>query len=179
MTEEVQQEQEQEEKLSPEGEAAWREFTKRLRADRMIEFSPKSRDVCFDSSRVRIGYSLSLYVQSVLLPLPRDMILELSRVLKIVFGGSAAFVVAISSMIVLPLLFLARRLILTVGAILGMLGVDPTPQSMADEMNIRLRKIRDEMEDEGYELGEFWSEVNAEEIDDEKKTFLMRKWKDR
>ena len=158
-------------------ERTWEEFKRRLNEDRMIEFSPSCVDLDICNSRRRFGRSIGLFVEAVLMPLPLDFFKEMVKLCKIVFSGTLAFAIAIISIPLLPVMFLIRRLTLMVAMFLGTIVVNPKAESIVVAMNKRMMKVRNEMEDDGYDVTEFWDEVEPEEITDEAKAHILRNWK--
>lgn len=160
-------------------ERSWQEFTRRLNEDRIISFDPRCCDVAVSAKNRGFFRSLDVWFRAVFLPMPIELFLEFSRVVKMILASVTIVSLTIFAILAMLPLFVLRRAWLTVWCLpLGLLKIEPTAASIANHLNKRMWKVRREMEAEGYDCSPFFSEVHADDIDDERRAFILRNWKD-
>jgi hypothetical protein len=161
---------------------SWEEFKKRIDSDRMVIFYPRARDLQF-GRETNFSRSATLWFRSVFMPLPVDLFSEVLRWIQLLFRaffmtGRGLFGGIIALLMILggPLLLLIHRVMVTGCALVGRLTVVPSDQSVAEHLNYKMREVRREMEQDGYDLEKFYQEIDASEIDGEIRTNLMRRF---
>jgi hypothetical protein len=160
---------------SPRDDEAWEEFKRRMDSQPYLEFYPRAEDLRVGEYR---GFSLSMaiWARHVLFTLPLDVITAIWNGLKGFGMGIAGLGMGLIALFVSPFNMLFHRLLLTIGALAGRLWIVPHNRSIALHLNHRLHSIRKEMESEGYNVDRFFHEVDADEISEETREHLLRRW---
>lgn len=156
---------------------AYEEFKRRLSADQFIVFEARSTDVQLSRGGDGFTDSMRIFFKNVLMPMPVEFGETIFNIVKAVGIGLVGIVAAIAGLMIVPILFVLRRIILLGAAFFGCLEVVPGPISMARHLNARMWKVRKEMERDGYDVTDFWKEIDPEQIDDDARSFLLRNWK--
>jgi hypothetical protein len=161
---------------SPRDDAAWEEFKRRMDSQPYLEFYPRAEDLRVGEYR-GFGVSMTLWARHVLFTLPLDILTVLWTGVKGLGMGVAGLGAGIAAFLVSPFMMIFHRIMLTVGAVAGRLRIVPHNRSIALHLNHRLHTIRKQMESEGYNLDRFFHEVDAEELTEETREHLLRRWR--
>lgn len=164
-----------EEQMDPKTYAAWTRFKQLMDRNATIKFKPSQRDLTF-GDQGSVATNLGMYLSIVLLPMPAEFFKMLMDLGGIVLRSIAALAVGIVAPVIVPIIFVFRRLLLLVFAILGRLEVAPTAESLAEHINGRIRSVCDTLRKEGHSPDEFYREVEPSEITGDAKEHLLRMW---